>query len=136
MKNAVEEFIRLLESRETWGFKYIDKDLLQRAEALADAIIIDVRQSSRVPLNVWVMFVALLPLERSLLALQDLTIVLPDVISRMAMFSSPLEDEMAARHAIIDRLNTLYRRKLHDSILTERCREAIDQAMRYVDGNY
>lgn len=135
MSDYASDFIALMESRENWGFKE-HEDYLGRARRLSAMILKDVRASGRVPVEVWTLFIAMLPYSDALDALSDLSLVLPNIIKKIITIKTDRDDLDTARIITIERLNQLLRKKLHSSILTEQRRAAIEIALRYADGDY
>ncbi len=135
MADNATDFIRIMESRESWGFKGHD-EYLMKARRLASMILKDVRASSRVPVEVWALFIAMLPYSDSLDALSDLSLVLPNIIKKIITIKTDRDDLDTARIITIERLNQLLRKKLHNAVLNEQRRAAIQIALRYADGNY
>lgn len=132
---ATKEFIRLLEFKETWTLNHIDPGLMHRAEELSDLIIQDIQAAKSVPVHTWVVFLALLPYQRSLLALSDLSLVLPNLLLHIINEDYDAGSmESASRTLLVERMNILYRRKLHNDVLTKSRKQAINNVLRALDG--
>lgn len=137
MQEDAQKFIELLESKENWGFSVFGTEFMKEADRLSGLVLKNIRATSQVPTQKWLVFLALLPMSKSLVTLSDLSLVLPNYLKEMTSQSYKKDSpEGRARQVIIERLNVLVRRELHTEILTARRKEAINAALRYTDGNH
>jgi hypothetical protein len=138
MADNVQEFIDLLENNETWGFKSLGEEFMERADTYAAVIIEDVHSASRVPVETWALFSAMLPFGKSLNVLSDLALVLPEIVKKIVLLDQKTdsEDVLIARNVILERLNILVRKELHNQILTSDRKTAIRKALGQINGHY
>ena len=135
--NDAKNFIDAIERREEWTVDRYGQQLQQRAFQLADKILIDTHTAREVPAHTWVLFLAILPCSKSLDALSDLSLLLKDVLNAIVQINDDdPEDVVIGRNIIIGRLNTLFRKDLHDAVLTEHRRAAINSILGMLNGRH
>ncbi|MEY8198518.1 MAG: hypothetical protein RPS47_04700 [Colwellia sp.] len=134
--NNANEFIKAVEKRETWTVDRHGKALQAKAYQLADNILLDAHSAKDVPTNTWILFITILPFEKSLNALSDLSLILKGVLSTIISIreDDPTDIKMA-RDIIIGRLNQLMRKDLHETVLTEKRRDTINSILSMMHGN-
>ncbi len=134
--NDANEFIEAVEKRETWTVNLHGQALQAKAYKLADRILLDAHSAKDVPTYTWILFITILPFEKSLNALSDLSLLLKGVLTTIISIrdDDPAEIKMA-RDVIIGRLNLLMRNELHEAVLTEKRRTTINSILSMMHGN-
>lgn len=126
-----DEFITLIERIRDAEVGWCLRDDLQlRARELSALILRDAVAASRVPLEIWVVFIGLQPYDDSLNTLADLNEVIPQSLKKITEIDSPTALLRHARDVILERLNILTRRQIHSELFDRTRLKRIDALLK------
>jgi hypothetical protein len=126
----VKILMQILESKENWTID-LDSELMKRCTQIIDAILKKPSQACLVPFEKWLVIMAAMPTQTSIILLARLDSVIGGMVNLLVRpQKEPLLRE--ARTIMIQRSNILIRHRLQETIFTAN-KDSIQQIVNYLE---